>query len=151
MYSREKRTRAFLIFSLGGTSDQTGCKEKWVSVSSPPRRPKLLHIRTRLLSDPLQNVMHINWYFSVSSSSALSVCVSVHAEWAASAWWRAGGLFLLVARSLGKPCSCSPLFESLASLTVRPSALREVFSLWFSHTQTLRLCLREHALRSLRC
>ena len=92
----------FSSFSLGGTSDQSGCKEKWVSMSSPPRRPKLLHIRTRLLSDPLQNVKHINWYFSVSSSSALSVCVSVHAEWAVSAWWRAEGLFLLVARSLGK-------------------------------------------------
>ena len=67
MYSEEKHTRAFLIFHSMGHQINQAVKKSDVSTSSPPRRPKLLHIRMHLLPDPLQNVMHINWYFGVSS------------------------------------------------------------------------------------
>ena len=129
--------------SLDGTSDQSGCKEKRClhEFTTPATKAAPYKDAFAPWSSAERNAHKLIFRCQFF---VLSVCVSMHAEWAASAWWGAEGLFLLVARSLGKPCSCSPLFVSLASLTARLSALREVFHCDF-HTLSPRLCLRERA------
>lgn len=46
-------------------------------VGSPPQRPKMLHIRRHLHSDPLQNILHINYkhvYFICQFSVCYCAC-----------------------------------------------------------------------------
>lgn len=94
-------------------------------------RSKLLHEKRHLACDPLQNMKHIKSHFSLKRNlSAVSVfengvCTCSHV------WWRPEGGFFWDSEPGKTMFPLTPLV--LASLTVCPFALCEIFTLILTH------------------
>lgn len=139
MHTQENGHKLFLSF-FWWTQNHSGCRGNSPlrpdPMSSPPQQPKPLRLRRHLY---FWSSAEHNAQFDISAWNTLfllpsfilhyqfvysSVCVCVHdrVQEVVSSW----------TQILGKPCSCSPLCVSLASLTVRLFALCEVFTGMFT-------------------
>lgn len=105
----------------------------------------IIHMNLQTLLSTTDHPVLNTFILLASSFCAISVCMCLflcvcRAVCACMCvWWRPVDIVSSRTQSLRKPCLCSPLCISLASLTVRLFVLCEVFTVIFTHSPLITL------------